>query len=655
MKSKGAPGIQFGGKGTKVHIDVLKLRTKCARCGQIGHWARECVNEPDARGKRASEASNPGAAKSGFFEVGEAEGTHFEVTLGTFFKKPVVKVELENPDSDSYLETDSQLGLVDTAAQGGLIGRSRLQELEEALGRKGMKVKWLNKKAQARGVGGDAHVCGVVQIPVGIAGVNGLIETTVVEEKVPFLLSIKFLREVDAIVDLVRSRLELKRFGQGCRLWSMQTGHIGVDVMNFPKGGWKMPSEAVSQFCDKDFSFWSTAAVSSLIFMSCSDQPRDPRELRLRHGPFESYQADAGRTPSAKRKKSTVSRKSCQKLASADGEGCRSDGVCQGTSTARSLARRWIKAWLVVAVSSCAGPTNFGQFLAAGMPKEGSVDQGADLCGVDQEWQLPGNPQVPTSTDDDAASVPSPAAVLGGCWKPEPTRSVVQGVSLSVAGGSNSDEPNSEESCSDSDQRKGLQPVAQDLSQHGSTTCQEQEGGDGEGVLGSSSSTSQRASTDPAPKTPVCKCQKPATQLIVKKEGPTQGRLFWKCSQRLCDFFEWDQEETNRLQRRALQELEDAELKKIEEQEKLEREHLIHLTMEAAEKRHQEILMEEQEKHRVEMEQVQNQMFWLSAIVGEEKMHELFSNPELQQMTMEKAMQLKEQVMNQMAAEENDP
>ena len=46
---------------------------------------------------------------------------------------------------------------------------------------------------------------------------------------------------------------------------------------------------------------------------------------------------------------------------------------------------------------------------------------------------------------------------------------------------------------------------------------------------------------------PMCKCGAPAERLVVKKEGPRRGRSFWKCTQRLCDFFQWDQEEVQKL------------------------------------------------------------------------------------------------------------
>ena len=52
--------------------EQLIARTKCARCGQVGHWARTCTNEPDARGKQAAQSRNhfqiatPDGSFSGF-------------------------------------------------------------------------------------------------------------------------------------------------------------------------------------------------------------------------------------------------------------------------------------------------------------------------------------------------------------------------------------------------------------------------------------------------------------------------------------------------------------------------------------------------------------------------------------------------------------
>ena len=155
---------------------------------------------------------------------------------------------------------------------------------------------------------------------------------------------------------------------------------------------------------------------------------------------------------------------------------------------------------------------------------------------------------------------------------------------------------------------------------------------------------------------PICKCGKPCTQLIVKKEGPTQGRLFWKCTERLCNFFEWDQEETKLLQRRALQEKEDEEMRKAEQEAAEEREWMVQRTMAAAEERHAALMQEEKMRHQGEMEQMKNQLFWLTAVAGEDRMAEIFQNPLLQQQTMLRAMELRKQMVEEeMQAAQNDP
>ena len=41
---------------TRFRMDVLKWRTRCARYGVIGHWAKVCKNPPDERGRAAAAA-----------------------------------------------------------------------------------------------------------------------------------------------------------------------------------------------------------------------------------------------------------------------------------------------------------------------------------------------------------------------------------------------------------------------------------------------------------------------------------------------------------------------------------------------------------------------------------------------------------------------
>eukprot|EP00913_Durusdinium_trenchii_P010338 g9694.t1 len=151
------------------------------------------------------------------------------------------------------------------------------------------------------------------------------------------------------------------------------------------------------------------------------------------------------------------------------------------------------------------------------------------------------------------------------------------------------------------------------------------------------------------PKTAIleCHCHAPAVQLIVKKEGPTQGRLFWKCAQRVCNFFEWDPQEVQEIQRRMLQEREDAEMRKWEEQEEADRQELVRKTMEMAEIRHQEVMDATRSQHSLEVETLKNQLLWMSAVAGEARMEEVFKSPVLQQEMMNKAMAMKEELTSE--------
>ena len=207
---KGRGGSSKGkskGKGLqRVHIEQIKLRTRCARCGNIGHWARECRAAPDKRGLEnqakmqagggppsSMGTVNTGSSRSWFCAVGDrhdAEGqpghsvfSSCLMTGGTvneFFGgtsqaeaaqmwRPVseCKPEVESPcavekgnsscamrqhgqsDGDDCfcgITTQPAQGVVDTAAQDGLLGERALASLQCALDKHGLRCVWTGKQ-----------------------------------------------------------------------------------------------------------------------------------------------------------------------------------------------------------------------------------------------------------------------------------------------------------------------------------------------------------------------------------------------------------------------------------------------------------------------------------------------------------------------------
>ena len=63
MGSHGAR-LQFGQQGQRVHVETLELRTRRARCGQIGHCPQECQGPSDDYAKRRQDMQAPSSAFS---------------------------------------------------------------------------------------------------------------------------------------------------------------------------------------------------------------------------------------------------------------------------------------------------------------------------------------------------------------------------------------------------------------------------------------------------------------------------------------------------------------------------------------------------------------------------------------------------------------
>ena len=169
--------------------------------------------------------------------------------------------------------------------------------------------------------------------------------------------------------------------------------------------------------------------------------------------------------------------------------------------------------------------------------------------------------------------------------------------------------------------------------------------------------TSPRSTFTTASRIIKCKCEVEANRLKVKKEGPTQGRHFYRCHRSLCDFFLWDPEETQEMLKQ--EEMEKAYRR--EAQLKQEMEHQIQERMLEKERMlenerlHREANAQQMEEYRIKMEHLHSNLVWMTAAAGEERIQELMSNPALQEEVNKQAQALRRNMDNtQQAAEAQD-
>jgi len=156
-------------------------------------------------------------------------------------------------------------GLVDTAAEEGCIGVYSYDDYQKELAKYGLTCRWLSEGSVATescaGVGGGAKVLGVVEAPIGLGGLNGLMRLTVLQDeaefRIPLLVPINLQEALGFEISLPREEI---RFSCGDARYQTKmvrecTAHRSMSVMEFADGGWQLPAGCLPDCPDGENPF----------------------------------------------------------------------------------------------------------------------------------------------------------------------------------------------------------------------------------------------------------------------------------------------------------------------------------------------------------------------------------------------------------------
>ena len=173
--------------------------------------------------------------------TGPKQGLASSLPVQPALLRPKASIRQASPPvSFGGVTTKGSQGIVDTAAQEGLVGRTALLRLLEELRKQGLKGHWNGKVSEARGIGGRATSLGTVEVPVGFGGVSGVLELTVVAEDVPLLVPVNLFKALGALIDLEEGLLHLRKVNTVCEMGFLSSGHPVISLVDFGEG-WHLP------------------------------------------------------------------------------------------------------------------------------------------------------------------------------------------------------------------------------------------------------------------------------------------------------------------------------------------------------------------------------------------------------------------------------
>eukprot|EP00971_Amphidinium_carterae_P163250 3236624-Amphidinium_carterae.2 len=97
-------------------------------------------------------------------------------------------------------------------------------------------------------------------IPIALGGVCGTLGLLLIEGDTPLLLHVGLQRQLGMILDVPRSRVLWTKLGTVDQVFTEPSGHLTVDILSYPKGGWRPPHQKTTSLSVRVWSSPSTRA-----------------------------------------------------------------------------------------------------------------------------------------------------------------------------------------------------------------------------------------------------------------------------------------------------------------------------------------------------------------------------------------------------------
>ena len=319
----------------KGKLELMKSKTRCHVCKELGHWKRECPKRTQQSGGRQTRAGGSNdamvaddsgegyknLAEEHFLDIDEIEkyeiflaerGGEIDVVVASkdeaIDQNDEVKGDFEHSlqqfftssagsnradVSEAYMAEFADLaehGVPDTACRRTLIGQSVLQRMSSMLRKSGLKVRIVPECHEFKfGNAGVLKSTMSALIPVCFGGKQLAIRAAVLPgsgSETPLLLSKELLRSLHVKLDMGNDVLEVGKYGVRVKLKETERGHYALPLFT-GLGGSSVKMPVIKNVHDK------TKDVNAAEFSQCS------RDVRALGGVSESKGHELRRTDGA--------------------------------------------------------------------------------------------------------------------------------------------------------------------------------------------------------------------------------------------------------------------------------------------------------------------------------------------------------------------